>query len=64
MKPGYISMFQIQNGIQQNESILGFQISLHSQKSAEIVLASQFWDSRGVIHFDYLDKVKIITGEY
>lgn len=34
------------------------------QKSAGKVLASVFWDSRGVIMVDYIEKGKSITGEY
>lgn len=32
--------------------------------SANKVMATVFWDVRGVIHIDYLEKGKTITGEY
>lgn len=32
--------------------------------SANKVMATVFWDARGVIHIDYLEKGKTITGEY
>jgi len=33
-------------------------------KSAGKVMATVFWDARGIIHIDYLEKSKTITGEY
>lgn len=32
--------------------------------SANKVMATVFWDARGIIHIDYLQKGKTITGEY
>ena len=32
--------------------------------SAGKVMATVFWDAQGVIHIDYLEKGKTITGEY
>lgn len=32
--------------------------------SANKVMATVFWDARGIIHIDYLEKGKTITGEY
>jgi len=32
--------------------------------SANKVMATVFWDARGVIHIDYLEKGKTITGDY
>ncbi|MBZ5797319.1 hypothetical protein K8353_45610, partial [Burkholderia contaminans] len=32
--------------------------------SANKVMATVFWDSRGVIHIDYLEKGKMMAGEY
>ena len=35
-----------------------------TQQSAGKVLASIFWDARGIIFIDYLEKGKTVTGEY
>jgi histone-lysine N-methyltransferase SETMAR len=35
-----------------------------SVPSAGKVMASVFWDAEGILFFDYLEKVKTITGEY
>lgn len=35
-----------------------------AQKSAGKVMATIFWDARGIIFIDYLEKGKTITGEY
>ena len=32
--------------------------------SGNKVMATVFWDARGVIHIDYLQKGRIISGEY
>ena len=32
--------------------------------SANEVMATVFWDARGVIHIDYLQKGRTINGEY
>ena len=32
--------------------------------SANKVMATVFWDARGIIHIDYLQKGKAINGEY
>ena len=32
--------------------------------SANKVMATVFWDARGVIHIDYLQKGRTINGEY
>ena len=33
-------------------------------KSADKVMATVFWDARGIIHIDYLQKGKTVNGEY
>jgi histone-lysine N-methyltransferase SETMAR len=35
-----------------------------SAPSAGKVMASVFWDAEGILYIDYLEKGKIITGEY
>ena len=35
-----------------------------TQRLAGKVMASVFWDARGIIFIDYLEKRKTITGEY